>query len=56
MENLQQALIREGYTIDAVDGVYDVGLEKVVRAYQADQGLSVDGVAGPATLAKLGLY
>jgi len=56
VENLQQALIREGYTIDAVDGVYDAGLEKVVRAYQADQGLSVDGVAGPATLAKLGLY
>ena len=56
VENLQEALNREGYAIDAVDGVYDAGLEQVIRTYQADNGLSVDGIAGPATLAKLGLY
>ena len=56
IENLQQALKTEGYAIDAVDGVFDADLEATLRAFQADNGLSVDGIAGPATLAKLGLY
>ena len=56
IENLQQALQREGYAIDAIDGVFDADLEATLRTFQADQGLSVDGIAGPATLAKLGLY
>ena len=56
IENLQQALRREGYTVDGMEGVFDGDLETVVRAFQQDHGLKVDGIAGPATLAKLGLF
>ena len=56
IENLQQALRREGYTVDGMEGVFDGDLETVVRAFQQHHGLKVDGIAGPATLAKLGLF
>ncbi|MEE2040167.1 N-acetylmuramoyl-L-alanine amidase [Nocardiopsis sp. CT-R113] len=37
------------------DGYYGPGTEAAVRAYQKANGLDVDGIAGPATLAHLGL-
>jgi lysozyme family protein len=38
-----------------VDGIYGRGTKEAVRAYQASHGLTVDGLAGPQTLASLGL-
>lgn len=35
------------------DGIYGVLTEERVRAFQRDNGLKVDGMVGPATLAKL---
>ncbi|PKP67036.1 MAG: hypothetical protein CVT86_02495, partial [Alphaproteobacteria bacterium HGW-Alphaproteobacteria-8] len=49
---LQQALARLGARIDA-DGVFGRATQSAVRAFQADQGLVRDGVAGPATWARL---
>ena len=37
------------------DGVYGPNTRRAVRNYQRNQGLAVDGVAGPVTLAHLGL-
>jgi hypothetical protein len=37
------------------DGVYGPNTRRAVRAYQRNHGLAVDGIAGPATLASLGL-
>ncbi len=37
------------------DGVYGPQTRRAVRKYQRNQGLAVDGIAGPATLSSLGL-
>jgi len=37
------------------DGVYGPNTRRAVRAYQRNHGLAVDGIAGPMTLASLGL-
>jgi peptidoglycan hydrolase-like protein with peptidoglycan-binding domain len=37
------------------DGVYGPNTRRAVRNYQRNQGLAVDGIAGPVTLARLGL-
>ena len=37
------------------DGVYGPATRRAVRNYQRNQGLQVDGIAGPVTLAHLGL-
>ena len=39
----------------APDGVYGPATRRAVRNYQRNQGLQVDGIAGPVTLAHLGL-
>lgn len=37
------------------DGTFGPGTEKVLKAWQQANGLTADGIAGPATLAKLGV-
>jgi peptidoglycan hydrolase-like protein with peptidoglycan-binding domain len=37
------------------DGIYGPATRRAVRNYQRNQGLQVDGIAGPVTLAHLGL-
>ena len=39
-----------------MDGVYGSGTAAAVRYFQQKNGLTVDGVAGPATLQALGIY
>lgn len=51
---LQNALATRGYAVNA-DGVYGTGTERCVRQIQAELGLTADGIAGPATLSKLGM-
>ncbi|HEY9212816.1 MAG TPA: peptidoglycan-binding protein [Ancylobacter sp.] len=40
----------------SADGKYGAGTQKAVKEYQAKNGLEADGFAGPATLAKLGIF
>lgn len=49
---MQALLYFKGYPID-VDGVFGGGTYEVVRSYQADRGLAVDGKPGKATFSKL---
>lgn len=52
VKKLQQSLANAGYDID-VDGIYGNQTASVVRKYQQDNGLDVDGMAGEQTLGKL---
>ena len=51
--DLQRALKQLGYYTKTIDGSYGSGTKSAVRAFQKAQGLSVDGVAGPKTIARL---
>ena len=46
---LQTALNALGYACGAADGIFGAATEKAVRAFQAANGLTVDGIAGKAT-------
>ena len=50
---IQYQLNSKGYSL-SVDGIWGNRTEEMVRAFQADNGLVVDGIVGPATRAKLG--
>jgi peptidoglycan hydrolase-like protein with peptidoglycan-binding domain len=50
VKKLQQAL---GIT---ADGQFGAGTQKAVRDFQSKNGLDADGLAGPATLAKMTLF
>jgi peptidoglycan hydrolase-like protein with peptidoglycan-binding domain len=46
---LQALLVARGYTVNAVNGVFDDSTDKATRRFQSDSGLAVDGIAGPNT-------
>lgn len=50
---LQALLLAHGYSVTTISGVFGVSTEKAVRQYQSDNGLAVDGIAGPLTFGKL---
>lgn len=50
---LQQALAVRGFNPGKTDGVFGLGTEAAVIAFQRSEGLLADGVAGPRTLAAL---
>lgn len=52
---IQTKLKRWGYFDGPVDGVYGSKTSKAVRSFQRKNGLTADGVAGPATLKALGM-
>ncbi len=54
VRDLQRVLAGQGFDV-SVDGYFGADTLNAVRAYQARQGLAADGIAGPATLARLGL-
>lgn len=49
----QEALAALGYDVGAIDGVYGTKTIAAVKEFQADKGLTVDGVCGAATWAAL---
>ena len=52
VEQIQTALKSAGYKV-TVDGAFGPQTDTAVRAFQKKNGLSVDGVVGPKTWAKL---
>lgn len=50
---LQTALAQLGYYEKDIDGIFGAGTLKAVKAFQKDQYMTVDGLAGWATQAKL---
>ncbi len=55
VRQIQTRLKQWGYYTGSVDGVYGTGTKNAVIAFQKKHGLPADGVAGPQTLAKIGL-
>lgn len=55
VSQIQQALKDRGYFNTNVTGYYGTITETAVRSFQKDNGLSVDGIAGPQTLRALGI-
>lgn len=53
VRSLQNALIALGYLKGSADGIYGTKTYLAVRAFQKDNNLSVDGMVGQATLARL---
>lgn len=53
VSRLQRQLQTDGYYSGPIDGNYGPDTQAAVVAFQQAQGLSADGVAGPATLAAL---
>ncbi len=55
VRNIQTRLSNWGYYHGEIDGLYGYMTYSAVRDFQAKHGLTVDGIAGPETLAALGL-
>ena len=53
VRKLQRRLTELKYLNDKIDGVYGKNTKKAVERFQYYNGLSVDGIAGPATLTLL---
>lgn len=53
--DIQTRLSRWGYYDGAIDGIFGYRTYRAVRQFQAKNGLKVDGIVGPQTLAALGL-
>jgi peptidoglycan L-alanyl-D-glutamate endopeptidase CwlK len=52
---LQKGLAAAGFSPGAIDGSFGGGTEAALLAFQRSEGLLADGIAGPRTLAALGL-
>jgi peptidoglycan hydrolase-like protein with peptidoglycan-binding domain len=58
VKRLQRVLARQllWNPFGPITGVFDASLETSVKSFQGDNGLTVDGIVGPATWAKLQPY
>ena len=55
VRTIQDKLKRWGYYNGNVDGIYGSQTVSAVKKFQQKNGLSVDGIAGPKTLAAMGI-
>lgn len=55
VRTIQTKLKNWGYYSGEVDGIYGAQTQRAVEYFQRKNGLSADGVAGPATLKALGM-
>ena len=53
IKSLQQGLLDHGFNPGKVDGVFGLGTQAAVLAFQRSEGLLADGIAGVRTLAAL---
>ena len=56
VRTIQTKLKRWGYYNGAIDGIYGAQTLNAVKWFQSKNGLTVDGIAGPKTLAAMGIY
>lgn len=55
VKKLQKKLKTQGFNPGRIDGAYGPATRAAVRGFQRNSGLRADGIAGPQTLAALGL-
>lgn len=55
VKNIQTRLKNWGYYTGSIDGIYGTATKNAVIKFQKKNGLTVDGIAGPKTLEKIGL-
>ena len=55
VRTIQDKLKRWGYYDGSVDGIFGSGTASAVRYFQRSNGLTADGIVGPATLRALGM-
>ena len=55
VKTIQTKLKNWGYYTGEVDGIYGSATTEAVKYFQRSNGLTADGVVGPATLKKLGM-
>lgn len=53
VKKLQENLNTLGYDAESADGIFGPGTERAVKSFQRASGLTVDGIAGSQTLAKM---
>jgi peptidoglycan hydrolase-like protein with peptidoglycan-binding domain len=53
---VERRLARLGYAVNKVDRVFGGASARSLRTFQAENGLFVDGIAGPYTLKALGIW
>lgn len=56
VRQIQTKLVNWGYLNDKVDGIYGAKTRNAVIAFQKKNGLTADGIAGPATLRAMGIF
>lgn len=56
VRTIQTKLKRWGYYSGNIDGIYGSQTQAAVRWFQSKNGLTVDGIAGPKTLAAMGIF
>ncbi|HIZ20922.1 MAG TPA: spore cortex-lytic enzyme [Firmicutes bacterium] len=56
VRQIQTKLIHWGYLNDKADGIYGTKTRDAVIAFQKKNGLTADGIAGPATLQAMGIF
>ena len=56
VEILQEALHFQNFYAGLIDGLFTSEVTEAVREFQEQEGLTVDGIAGPATLKALEIY
>ena len=56
VRQIQTKLINWGYLDGKVDGIYGEKTRAAVIAFQKKNGLTADGIAGPATLEAMGIF
>lgn len=55
VRQIQTKLKNWGYYTGDIDGIYGSRTESAVKSFQRKNGLTVDGIAGPATLSAMGI-
>ncbi|MBQ3816773.1 MAG: spore cortex-lytic enzyme [Clostridia bacterium] len=55
VRRIQTVLKNKGYYTGSIDGIYGTITKRAVTAFQRDNGLVQDGIAGPKTLKALGI-